>query len=44
MPIYFLLHVVEGRVHELEIYKTDGSTILRLPAPDEVTVIALPGA
>jgi hypothetical protein len=43
VPIYFLLHVVDSRVHELEIYKADGSTIRRLPDPQELTVTVLPG-
>ncbi|SON58305.1 hypothetical protein HDIA_4764 [Hartmannibacter diazotrophicus] len=28
VPIFFLLHVVGGKIDELEIYKADGSTIL----------------
>src|ERR1700760_953456 len=29
VPIYFLLHVVDSQVRELEIYKADGSSISR---------------
>ena len=42
VPIYFLLHVVDSRVRELEIYKADGSPIVRMPSPDQVEVVALP--
>ena len=43
VPVYFLLHVVDSQVHELEIYKADGSPIKRMPAPERVDVVALPG-
>ncbi len=33
MIIHLLLHVIEGRPVELEMYKDDGSSILRLPSP-----------
>jgi hypothetical protein len=36
MPIYILLHVVEGRLWELEIYKADGSRILNRPIPERL--------
>jgi hypothetical protein len=42
VPIYFLLHVVESQVRELEIYKADGSPIQRMPAPEQVEVVVLP--
>ena len=42
VPIYFLLHVVDSRAHELEIYKADGSRISRMPSPEQVEVVALP--
>lgn len=29
--VHILLHVVEGKLHELEVYKDDGSSIERLP-------------
>jgi uncharacterized protein DUF6984 len=40
--IHFLLHTVKGLVKELEIYKDDGSPIMRAPKPDELRVIVLP--
>jgi hypothetical protein len=43
VPIYFLLHVVESQVRELEIYKADGSPIKQMPPPEHVDVVALPG-
>lgn len=42
VPIYFLLHVIDSQVRELEIYKADGSPIHRMPAPEQVEVMALP--
>jgi hypothetical protein len=42
VPVYFLLHVVDSHAHELEIYKADGAPILRMPAPEEIQVVALP--
>jgi hypothetical protein len=41
VPIYFLLHVVDSQVRELEIYKADGSPIRRMPTPEQVEVIVL---
>jgi hypothetical protein len=40
--VHFLLHVVEGSVKELEIYKNDGSPVRRIPDPDSLTLIVLP--
>ena len=34
VPICILLHVVDGRLHELEIFKADGGTIKNPPRPD----------
>ena len=42
VPIYFLLHVVDSQVRELEIYKADGSPIQRMPTPEQVEVVVLP--
>lgn len=39
--IYFLLHVVQGRLKELEIFKADGSDIKKMPTQ---SVIALRGS
>jgi hypothetical protein len=36
MPIYILLHVVEGKLWELEIYRADGSGILNRPIPERL--------
>lgn len=34
VPICILLHVVDGRLNELEIFKADGGTIKNSPRPD----------
>jgi hypothetical protein len=31
VPIYLLLHIVDGRLSELEVYKADGSQIITRP-------------
>jgi CBS domain containing-hemolysin-like protein len=36
VPIHILLHVVDGRVKELEIYKDDSSTPIKIPEPEEI--------
>lgn len=36
MPIYLLLHIVDGKLWELEIYKADGSQILNPPTADKL--------
>jgi len=36
IPIYLLLHVIEGRLAELEIYKADGSEIVIPPTPENL--------
>ena len=41
VPIYFLLHAVDGRVQELEIYKADGSLIRKRPSAEELQVVVL---
>jgi quinol monooxygenase YgiN len=33
VAIHVLLHVVKGKVDELEIYKDDGSPVVRMPDP-----------
>jgi len=38
IPISVLLHVVDGRVTELEIYKADGSRIQEMPAIESFKV------
>ena len=42
ISIHFLLHVRDGRVHELEIYKDDGSPIRRWPPVDNLELFAPP--
>jgi len=42
MTIRYLLHVVDGRAVELEIYKDDGSSIRGAPPPRELRVVHLP--
>ena len=39
--IHYLLHVVSGRMKELEVYKDDSSSVLEHPSPDEVSVVVL---
>lgn len=41
ITIHYLLHVVAGRMSELEIYKDDSSRVLQHPDPGEVEVIVL---
>jgi len=36
--IHHLLHVVDGRIGQLEIFKEDLSRVLRQAAPEDVTV------
>jgi hypothetical protein len=40
--VYALLHVVDGRMTELEIFKEDGSPIIEQPNPETLEVIASP--
>jgi hypothetical protein len=42
--IHVLLHVVDGRPDELEIYKDDGSMIQCMPDPSAFEVTVLPPA
>lgn len=37
--IHYLLHVVDGKMNELEVYKDDSSKILRQGKPEELKVI-----
>ena len=41
--VHVLLHVVNGVIKELEIYKDDGSPIRRLPNPHDLKLLVLPG-
>lgn len=40
--IHVLLHVVDGKPAELEIYKEDGSRIVASPTPSELELLVLP--
>lgn len=42
VPVAALLHVVDGKVKELEIYKADGSPIEQMPEPGDFDVFAPP--
>ncbi len=35
VTIHVLLHVVDGKMHQLEIYKEDSSPVISLPLPQE---------
>lgn len=39
--IHILLHVVDGKVNELEIYKEDGSPIIENPDPSKLKIVCL---
>ena len=39
--VHFLLHVVDGRMVEVEIYRDDGEALLRMPNPGDLTVMTL---
>ena len=36
VPIYFLLHIVDGKLSELEVYKADGSRIITRPESEKL--------
>jgi hypothetical protein len=38
MLVHVLLHVVSGRINELEIYKDDGSQIVQMAEPSRLTI------
>jgi hypothetical protein len=42
VKIHFLLHVLNGKLDELEIYKDDGSQLRRNPVPENLMVFAVP--
>lgn len=37
--VYLTVHIVHGRLHELEIYKEDGSLLKEPIKPEKVTII-----
>jgi hypothetical protein len=39
--IHILLHVIDGKVNELEIYKEDGASIIESPDPSRLKVVCL---
>src|SRR5437868_1942648 len=39
MPILVLLHVIDGYVWELELFRGDGGLIRRLPEPESLTLL-----
>lgn len=36
IPVYLLMHVKDGKLFELEIYKADGSKIVNAPAAEKL--------
>jgi hypothetical protein len=42
MTVHVLLHVVDGRPVELEIYRNNGAQVEELPSPSEFELIVLP--
>jgi hypothetical protein len=38
IPVCVMLHVVEGFIHELQIFKADGSRIINAPTPESVVL------
>jgi hypothetical protein len=42
--VHALLHVIDGRPAELEIFKDDSSPVVRMPSAAEFEVIILPPA
>jgi hypothetical protein len=39
VTIHYLLHVVDGQINELEVYKDDSSRVRRQAQPEELTVM-----
>lgn len=40
MMIHYLLHVVDGKMSELEVYKDDSSSVLRHIEPEDLRVMS----
>ena len=36
IPIHILLHVIDGRIKELEVYKEDSSAVIKMPDPEQL--------
>jgi hypothetical protein len=41
ITMHLLLHVVDGRLKELEVYKEDSSAVVQLPDPSDLEMILL---
>ena len=41
VPIHVLLHVVDGLLHELELFREDSRPVRRPPAPEDLRVLVL---
>jgi putative aminopeptidase FrvX len=39
--IHVLVHVLDGKLNELEIYREDSGTVVRKPAPEQLRLIVL---
>ncbi len=39
--IHVLVHVLDGRLNELEIYREDSGPVTRRPAPDSLRLVVL---
>lgn len=39
--IHYLLHVVAGKIRELEVFKDDSSRVIQHPDPNEIEVLVL---
>lgn len=43
VSVHVLLHVLDGRMHELELYKEDGSRVCRLPEARDLVLFTPSG-
>jgi hypothetical protein len=41
VPIYVLLHVVDGAISSVEVFRDDGGEIRRMPSVDSLDVVAI---
>ncbi|SDJ37867.1 hypothetical protein SAMN05444157_3080 [Frankineae bacterium MT45] len=41
MPVHLLLHVIDGALSELEIYREDSGTVLSAVGPGELSILVL---
>lgn len=42
VTVHLLVHVVDGRLRELEIYREDGQAVQSMPPPEAVQVLQYP--